>query len=72
MKLKDAKKIVKLLKEHNVEATFHRRYSGRGMFGEATAAVSGDPAVIGWAAGKLDLERPSWRRDAMGFDTVVY
>jgi len=72
MQSKNAHAIVNYLEGIGEEASVDEYYSGRGMFGEKTAAViADDVAVVFKAMGKLDIE-DSGRTDSMGLGVVVY
>jgi len=75
MKLKTAKAIIAMLELNGISSTLHKEYSGRGMHGETTAAISiEDPSYIYWACGKLNfsIEESNFSTDSLGFDTILY
>ena len=74
MLLSDAEKIVEALDDSAYSTTLLPGYSGRGMYGEETAAVVTDylPAVY-YTAGELGLDNfDRWSTDSLGQGTVVY
>ena len=75
MKLAHAKAIVEELETEGIDATVREDYSGRGMYGRETAAVSTRYsedifATIGVLG--LRLRRSSLNVDSMGLGKVVY
>ena len=76
MKLAHAKAIVEELVEfEGIEATVREDYSGRGMYGRTTAAVSTHYSEDVVAAARdlgLPLRRSSLNVDSMGLGKVVY
>ena len=75
MKLAHAKAIVEELETEGIEATVREDYSGRGMYGRETAAVSTRYsedifATIGVLG--LRLRRSNLNVDSMGLGKVVY
>ena len=75
MKLAHAKAIVEELETEGIDATVREDYSGRGMYGRETAAVSTRYsedifATIGVLG--LRLRRSSLNVDSMGLGRVVY
>ncbi len=75
MKLAHAKAIVEELETEGIDATVREDYSGRGMYGRETAAVStrysedifATISVLG-----LRLRRSNLNVDSMGLGKVVY
>ena len=72
-----------LLEEYGVEVSYDRAYSGRGMYGETTPAITCDSGcMVGWAimvvAEDFGLDLREARRylpqrsDNMGLSTVWY
>ncbi len=75
MKLAHAKAIVEELETLDVEATVREDYSGRGMYGRTTAAVSTHYSEDVVAAARdlgLPLRRSNLNVDSMGLGKVVY
>ena len=76
MKLAHAKAIVEELVEfEGIEATVREDYSGRGMYGRTTAAVSTHYSEDVVAAARelgLPLRRSNLNVDSMGLGKVVY
>ena len=75
MKLAHAKAIVEELETEGIDATVREDYSGRGMYGRETAAVSTRYsedifATIGVLG--LRLRRSNHNVDSMGLGKVVY
>ena len=75
MKLAHAKAIVEELETEGIDATVREDYSGRGMYGRETAAVSTRYsedifATIGVLG--LRLRRSNLNVDSMGLGRVVY
>ena len=75
MKLAHAKAIVEELETEGIDATVDATYSGRGMYGRETAAVSTRYsedifATIGVLG--LPLRRSNLNVDSMGLGKVVY
>jgi|TARA_R110002124_G_scaffold279801_2_gene452645 hypothetical protein len=75
MKLAHAKAIVEELETEGIDATVREDYSGRGMYGRETAAVSTRYsedifATIGVLG--LRLRRSNLNVDSMGLGKVVY
>ena len=72
MKLEHAERIVDALNDMGIDAQLDKDYSGRGMFGRTTAAITtADPGDVAYAAGQLGL-RVSRKVDNMGLAYVVY
>lgn len=76
MKLEYAKQIVEVLTEvEGVDASIDENYSGRGMYGRTTAAVStrySEDVFATAAAIGLKLRRSNLNIDSMGLGKVVY
>ena len=76
MKLEYAKQIVEVLTEvEGVEASVNESYSGRGMYGRTTAAVStrySEDVFATAAAIGLRIRRDDLNVDSMGLGKVVY
>ena len=79
MDIETAEQIVESLEDEGRNASLRDDYSGRGMYGEGTAAVVTDePAGVGlifWAAGRAEVEFyevERFRTDRIGLGTVVY
>jgi|TARA_R110000751_G_scaffold287500_1_gene392270 hypothetical protein len=76
MKLEYAKQIVEVLTEvEGVEASVNESYSGRGMYGRTTAAVStrySEDVFATAAAIGLRIRRADLNVDSMGLGKVVY
>lgn len=77
MKLEHAEEIVIYLQGLGHEVRVYEDYSGRGMYGETTAGITGvdaDPVMIGYAAGLLEIpstELPR-RSDSLGYNSIYY
>ena len=72
MRICNAEAIVGHLECEGIEAEVMEDYSGRGMFGEKTAAViSDDLGDVLIAIGELGI-KDSHRSDNMGLGVVVY
>ena len=76
MKLEHAKLIVEELVEfEGIEATVRENYSGRGMYGRTTAAVStrySEDVFSAAACVGIRLRRSNLSVDSMGLGKVVY
>jgi len=75
MKLEKAVKIVESLNAEGIDASVRKDYSGRGMYGKTTAAVSTRyQEDVFQAASDLGMRlgRRSLRIDSMGLGCVVY
>ena len=75
MKLAHAKAIVEELETEGIDATVDATYSGRGMYGRTTAAVSTHYSEDVVAAARdlgLPLRRSNLNVDSMGLGKVVY
>ena len=72
MKLANAILITEWLQQKGRNAKLDKSYSGRGMFGETTAAVIADhTGDVYEAKGALGIEE-GFREDTMGYGAVVY
>jgi hypothetical protein len=75
MKLAHAKAIVEELETEGIDATVDATYSGRGMYGRETAAVStrySEDVVATARDLGLPLRRSNLNVDSMGLGKVVY
>jgi len=75
MKLVHAKAIVEELETAGIDATICEDYSGRGMYGRTTAAVStrySEDVVAAACDLGIPLRRSNLNVDSMGLGKVVY
>jgi len=72
MKQDQAQLLSDALYDEGYDASINDDYSGRGMYGKTTYAVTSDaaPDDVAYACGKADLSRP--QSDNMGLDFVYY
>ena len=68
MKIEDAKAITEKFKT----LTLHENYSGRGMFGDKTAAISGNSRTIVRALKQAKINPKALRYDTLGHDEIAY
>lgn len=71
MQLKTAKAIVQAAAELGLEISLYENYSGRGMYGETTTAVTGDRSDITEAAVSAK-QTTRFRWDSLGKSSVAY
>ncbi len=75
MNVEQAKEIIVVLKNEDLEAAISETYSGRAMYGKTCVAIITDHvAAVGWAAGKIGMwwDDVPKRTDNLGLSQVVY
>lgn len=65
-------KIVNAAKQNELNVSKHPNYSGRGMFGEQTLAISGDEYDILDALMHAHISMREFRRDSLGKGYIIY
>ena len=72
MKQIDAERIESAAQELGLDVTVHPTYSGRGMYGAQTWAVSGDLEDVVDAMAEAGVRVSGHRRDQLGRGIVIY
>lgn len=86
MDLKLAELLCSILEDEGEDVSIDEEYSGRGMYGDTTAAITGDfsPSILlmlvlervkdGWLTEDVleDVKLKSLRQDSMGLGVVIY
>lgn len=59
-------KVAKIITDQSTNLVLHKNYSGRGMFGKTTAAISGQPSELLETLGFIMCMAPQNVRHAVG------